>query len=129
MHGKHILDCAQIFHIYFQLFRGGFPHLIADFIHLSFHFKQEGKGGSQSFPDGSALFQYRVLIQIAHTDIFGPFHFAFIRHELSGDNIHKGRFPLAVGADQANMLSLEQAEGNIMKNGSVTKAMGKMFNI
>ena len=104
----------------------GYERLMKQF---GFHFKQEGKGGSQSFPDGSALFQYRVLIQIAHTDIFGPFHFAFIRHKLSGDNIHKGRFPLAVGADQANMLSLEQAEGNIMKNGSVSKAMGKMFNI
>ena len=43
--------------------------------------------------------------------------------------IHKSGFSFSVGADKADMLSLEQTEGYIMKNSPVPKTMGKVFNI
>ena len=47
-----------------------------------------------------------MLVQIADTDIFRPFHFSLIRHELADDNIHKSRFAFAIGTDEADMFSL-----------------------
>ena len=51
MHGEHILYGSQLFHIHVQFFRGSLSHFLTDFIHMSFHFKKEGKGGSQCFTD------------------------------------------------------------------------------
>ena len=51
MHGEHVLYGSQLFHIHVQFFRGGLSHFLTDFIHMSFHFKKEGKGGSQCFTD------------------------------------------------------------------------------
>ena len=70
-----------------------------------------------------------MLIQVAYPYIFGPLHFPFVGLKLSGDYIHKSGFSFSVGADKADMLSLEQTEGYIMKNSPVPKTMGKVFNI
>ena len=70
-----------------------------------------------------------MLVQIAHPDIFRPLYFAFIRHQLPGDDIHEGGFSLAVGTDETDMFSLQQTEGYVMENGSVSKAVGQMFYI
>ena len=47
-----------------------------------------------------------MLVQIADADIFRPFHFSLIRHELAGDNIHKSRFAFAIGTDETDMFAL-----------------------
>ena len=38
-------------------------------------------------------------------------------------------FAFAVGADQTDMLAAQQAEGNVLENGAVAKAVGQVFDI
>ena len=47
-----------------------------------------------------------MLIQISCMYILRPFYFSFIRHKLSGHNIHKGRFSLSVGSYKTDVFSL-----------------------
>ena len=47
-----------------------------------------------------------MLIQITDTDIFGPFDLAFIRHQLSGNDIHKGGLSFSVCTDQPDVFAL-----------------------
>ena len=70
-----------------------------------------------------------MLVQIADADILRPFHFALIRHQFTGDNIHKGRFSLAVGTDETDMFPLQQAKRYIVKNSTVSKSVGQMFYV
>ena len=70
-----------------------------------------------------------MLIQIACPDIFCPFYLALIRRQLSRDNIHKGGFTLSVGSHQADVLSLQQPERNILEYGPVPETVGQMFYI
>ena len=124
MHGKQILNGSKVFHVLFQFFFRCGSHFVTDVIHLFFHVKQKIKGRGEHLADRHALFKDGVLVQITDTDVFRPFYPALIRHQLACNDIHKSGFPFAVGSDQANMLTLQQTEGNILENGSVTKAMG-----
>ena len=56
-----------------------------------------------------------MLVQIASTDILRPFHFALIRHQFTGDNIHKGRFSLAVGTDETDMFPFNRRNDTSLK--------------
>ena len=51
-----------------------------------------------------------MLIQISDGHTLGPFDTALVRGELAGYNIQKSGFAFAVCADEADVLSLEQAE-------------------
>ena len=70
-----------------------------------------------------------MLIQISCMYILRPFYFSFIRHKLSGHNIHKGRFSLAVGTDETDMFPLQQAKRYIVKNSTVSKSVGQVFYV
>ena len=47
-----------------------------------------------------------MLVQIAYIYIFCPFHFAFIRHQFSGDDIHKSGFAFTISTHKTNVFSL-----------------------
>ena len=79
MGGQKLLDHAGLFHIVFHLFFRSICHLFIHLVHLCFQIKQEAESRSQYVPDGHTFFQYRVLIQIPHPDIFCPFNLTFIR--------------------------------------------------
>ncbi|MNC30926.1 hypothetical protein D3C75_792290 [compost metagenome] len=64
-----------------------------------------------------------MLVQVTHPRALGPFNLAVVRLELACDNIHEGGFSLAVGADQTDMLALQQPEGYVMENRAVSKAV------
>ena len=124
MGGQELLNHSGLLHIIGHLLFGCLRHLLVHLIHLRFQLKQKSEGRSQYIPDGHPLFQDRMLIQIAHPDILRPLNLSLIRLQFSGDNIHKRGFSLSVGPHQADMLSLQQPEGHIMKNGPVSEAMG-----
>ena len=68
-----------------------------------------------------------MLIQIADTHVFRPLDLAFVRLQLAGDGVHKGGFAFAVGADKADVLPFQQAEGYVFENGAIAKAVEEMF--
>ena len=127
--GEQLLEGAEFFHTGFQFLGGGLRHPVAQFVHLRLHLIEKIKGGGQDLPYGHTCLQRRVLVQIAHPDIFGPFDPALIRHKFPRDNIHKSGFSLAVGTHQTDMLSLQQPEGHILKDGPVSETVGQMFYI
>ena len=129
MHGQCVLDGPKLFHKCHHSIFIHVPEAVTDLVHLRFQFKKPGKGGFQHFADRHALFKYSVLIEITDTDIFCPFDFPFVRLEFSCNNIKKSRFPFSVGSDKSNVFAFQKTEGHIMKNGAVTEAVGKMFNI
>ena len=103
---QKFLDQSSLLHIRSHLFLCGICHLIIHLVHLLFQIKQKCKSGSQSFPHSHSLFQFGMLIQVSYTDIFCPLNLPFIRLQFSGDNAHEGRFTLAVGAHQTDVLTL-----------------------
>ncbi|BFH68714.1 hypothetical protein J27TS7_24700 [Paenibacillus dendritiformis] len=64
-----------------------------------------------------------MLIEVADTYALGPFNLAFIWLKLAGDDIHKCGLAFSVGADKANVLAFEQAEGYILEDCTVSKAV------
>ena len=46
-----------------------------------------------------------MLIEVADVDVFGPFDFALIRLQMSGDDVHESGFSLAVGTDESDMFA------------------------
>ena len=62
---QKILDRSQLFHHHVHLILRCLAQMVADFIHLHFQLKQEGKCALQNLADRHAFFQHRVLIQIA----------------------------------------------------------------
>ena len=46
-----------------------------------------------------------MLVQIAGTDVLGPFHLALVRLQFACDDVHKGGFSFTIGAYQSDMLS------------------------
>ena len=70
-----------------------------------------------------------MLIQVSGPDVFRPFDLALVGHQFSGDNIHEGGLALAVGADEPDVLSFQQAEGHVVENRTVAEAVGQVFNI
>ena len=120
---QKFLDHARFFHIRSHLFVGRLSHLVIHLVHLLFQFKEKRKGRCQCLPDGHTFFQFRVLVKIADTHIFGPFYFSFIRLQFSGDNAHKCGFSLAIGSDKTDMLTFEQTERYILKNSTVAKSV------
>ena len=127
MGGQKLLDHTGLFHIIGHFLIGSLRHLLIHRIHLRFQSKQELKSRRQHVPDGHALLQSGMLIQIAHPDIFRPFDPPLVRLQLPGDNIHKCGLSFPIGPHQPNMLSLQQPEGHIMKNSPVSKAVGQVF--
>ena len=86
----HLLNHAKFLHHLIQLVLGGISHGIADRVHPLFHLEEGKEGRSQHICDGHAFFQNGMLIQIADTDIFCPLNLSLIRHQLSGNDVHKG---------------------------------------
>ena len=125
---QKVLDDGQLIHEAVQLVLAGSAHPVADGVHLCFQIKKIVEGGGENLTDGGAAFQTGMLIQIAHLHMVGPQDSAFVRLQLAGNDMHKGGFSLAVGSHQADVFACQQAEGNILKNSSVAKAVGKMFN-
>ena len=70
-----------------------------------------------------------MLVEIAHAHVFSPFDHPFVRGKFSGDDAHESGFPFTVCAYQADMLALEQPEGNVAENGAVAEAVAQVFNI
>ncbi|MNI51398.1 hypothetical protein D3C73_1061240 [compost metagenome] len=64
-----------------------------------------------------------MLIKVTNTHTFGPFNLAVIRLELACNDVHKSRLAFAVGADESDMLAFEQAEGYIVEDSAISKAM------
>ena len=64
-----------------------------------------------------------MLIQVTNAHALGPFDFAVIRLELARNDVHEGGFPFTVGADESDMLAFQQAEGYIVEDRAVSKAV------
>ena len=103
---QKILDRSQLFHHHVHLILRCLAQMVADFIHLHFQLKQEGKCALQNLADRHAFFQHRVLIQIADAHPLRPLYFSLVRLHMPGNNIHKRRFTLAVRTDQTDVLTL-----------------------
>jgi hypothetical protein len=86
------------------------------------------KGGSQDIPDGFTFLHGRVLIEIAGGDAVAPFHLSGIGMEVPCDDVQKSGLAFAIRANQADMLSLEQAEGYIIEYGSSPKPVNDILN-
>ena len=54
---------------------------------------------------------------------FPPLNLPLIRLQMTGDQIHKRGFPLAIGPDEPHMLALQQSERHMIKNSTITKSM------
>ena len=129
MQCQFVLNSSKLFHKCFHLIFTGRSQKVTDFIHSLFFLKQRVKSRLQDFLYGHSLFQNCMLIKITGMDIFCPFHFTFIGHQLPGHNTHKSRFSFTVSAYKADVFSLEKSKGNIRKDSSVSKSMREMFNV
>ena len=129
MHGKRILNGSQFLHQHVHFFRRSSTKRITDLIHPFLHLEKIRERRFQYIPDGHTLRKNRMLIQISNPDIFCPFNFTFIRHQLSGDNIKESRLTFPVCPNQPDMLTLKQPERHIIKNRTISKTMCQMFNI
>ena len=85
------------------------------------------KGLPQDITDRQAWRQDRMLVQIAGLDPLGPENCALIGFHMRGNHAHEGRFALTIRPHQADMLTPEQPERHILKNGPVAKAMTQPF--
>ena len=47
-----------------------------------------------------------MLVQITDPHVFCPLHLALVRHELAGNDVHKGGLSFAVSPNQADVLTL-----------------------
>ena len=128
---EKLLKGPKLLHLCIHLFigEGSASKLIADPVHISLHIEEEGKGVFQHVPDGLPLFQDRMLVQIAHPDVFRPFDLTLVRHKLIGDDAHEGGFSLSVGTDQSDVLPLQEPEAYVLKNSPVSEAVAQMFYI
>ena len=99
MHGKGILNSSQLLHQSIHLLRRSSAKRVTDSIHSFLHLKEIRERRLQHVTDGHTLRKDRMLVQIADTYILCPFNLTLIRHQLSGDDVHKGGFSLAVCAD------------------------------
>ena len=64
-----------------------------------------------------------MLVQIASSYTLSPLHLALIWSHLTSNDGQEGRLTFTIGTNQCNMLSLQQAEGGILKDGTAAKAM------
>ena len=124
MHHEKILNGAEFLHGCIHLIRGHLAHVVADVIHLLFHFKEKVKSGCQYFTYSHAFLKHGMLVKITDTDVFGPFDFAFVRHQCACNNTHKSGLTFTVGADKSNMFSRQHPERDILKDGSVSESVG-----
>ena len=89
-----------------HLFRRGISHIVADDDSSVLPFQRDRtKADFNTSRMVMPFFEDSMLVQIADMDIFGPFDLAFIRHQFSGDNVHKSGFSFAVGTYQTDMFA------------------------
>ena len=126
---QHTLDLTQFIHEGIHLFGRSIAQLVADLVHAGLQIEEPAEGRAQNILNGHTGGKGSVLIEVAGADIARPFDLAFVGHQLAGDDIHKGRLAFAVGADQADVFTAQQAEGYVLENGAVAKAVGQVFDI
>ncbi len=125
---EQILQLTDIRHHLVQLVRIRLAHPVVNAQHLRFPVEHHLKGRAQNIANGFPLGQHRVLIQITDRDAVGPLHLAGVRLQLPGDDAQKGRLSFAIGADQANMLPLEEPKRCVLQNLARAKAVTDIFN-
>ena len=126
---QFVLDGSEFFHQCIHLVRICSSQFVADLVHALFFFQKGIKSRFQHLANGHAFFQHCMLIQIACVDIFCPFYFSFIWHQLSGYDAHKCGLSFAVGAYKSNVFSLQKTERHVFKNRSVSKSVSQVFYI
>ena len=67
-----------------------------------------------------------MLIQITDADIFRPLDLSLVRREMPCYNIEERGLTLAVCAYKPDVLAAQQAERDVLKNGSVTEAVNQI---
>ena len=120
---QNILDIPHIRHHPVDFLRGSLPHPVIAVQHFLFQLVHLVKGRLQHIPDGHARLQHRMLVKVAGSHPLRPFHLALIRSHLPRNDGKKSGLALAIGANQGDMLPLQQPEGGILKNRPAPKAM------
>ena len=129
MQCQFILDRPEFFHKCIHLFFICTAQKVTDFIHPLLFLKKRVKRRFQNFLDRHPFLKDSMLIQISCMNILCPFYLALIRHQFPCNNTHKSRLTFAVGPNKSDMLSFQESERNICKNGPVAKPMCQMFYI
>ena len=78
---------ADGFHHFVHFFGSSVAHFFVQLQHFGFHLVHAVKSGAQHFADSHALLQRALLVKVAHCYFAGPFHFAFIRQGMAGNNV------------------------------------------
>ncbi|MNN64215.1 hypothetical protein D3C81_1796460 [compost metagenome] len=126
---QRILNRSDILQHLLQFLRRHLAHSAVHVVHLLFHIEQILKGPAQNIADRLSLRQHCVLVQIACPHAFRPFNFTFVRLKLACNDVHEGGFTFTVGTDQTDMFALQQAEGYIGENRTVSKPVTQLFYV
>ena len=68
-----------------------------------------------------------MLVQVADGHVAGPGDGTGVGHDFAGDDVQEGGLSFAVGADEADVLAFQQAEGCVLQNLAGAEAVGYFF--
>ena len=126
---EDVLYIADVLHELVHFLWRCLPHLVVGRKHLLLERHEVVECRAQRFPDRHARLQRRMLVKIPDLCALRPGHLPRIRRQLARDDCHERRLALAIRPDQRHMLSLQQAERNILKNLPPAIAVRKMRNL
>ena len=101
------LDFANGVHHLVQFFGSSVAHFVVQVQHLLFHFVHALESSAQYFADGHAFFQGALLVKVTNAYFARPFYFAFVRLQMTGNDVQEGGFTFTVSTNKANVLTAQ----------------------